>query len=154
MQSFSNWDKVLCSSAVRFKVQDARSSLLRRCSSACVGGSTPLRGPFCSADPVVGVVVQRKGEQKEPRQLSEANTDRDIRLSSEAIPSLTCHFYRVEKRTLAAQAAAGAAAAAAAAATCSALLQPVDETHQRGRLSWHELTYQVKHGNQTFLVIG
>lgn len=137
--------------AVRFKVQDARSSLLRRCSLACVGGSTPLRGPFCSADPVVGVVVQRKGDQKDPTQLSEANIDRDIRLSSEAIPSLTCHFYRVEKRTLAAQAAG---AAAAAAATCSALLQPVDETHQRARLSWHELTYQVKHGNQTFLVIG
>lgn len=46
----------------------------------------PLRGPFCSADPVVGVVVQRKGEQKEPRQPSEANSNRDVRLPSAATP--------------------------------------------------------------------
>lgn len=140
---FKNLDKVFCSSLPlvsefrrrraslsvasmrlgvrRWEYPPARSLLQRRSSSwSC-----------CTAKGRAG----RKNQRSRVKQTQPETVGCRPRVS----PASTCHFYRVEKRTLAAQ--AGGAAAAAAAATGSALLEPVAETHQGGLLSWHELTY-------------
>lgn len=148
---FKNSDKVFCSSSLQSWGGDARPSPFASMLLGVRRWEYPLRGPFCSADPVVGVVVQRKGEQAERTNAAEGSKhrQRDSRLSSEGLPPhRPVTFTTSEKRTFTAQ------GAGTAAATGSAPLEPVAETPQGGLLSWHELTYQVKHGNQTFLVIG
>lgn len=125
----------------------------RRCSSAYVGGSTPCTGPFCSAYPVVGVVVHTGAWEWEERSDSAvaewANRGRNIRLSIETYHTSTCHFLPLRARSTW---RGGEKQQQQPGPVCSS--SRLWETPKRGRLSWHELTYQTDMETKPFLSLG
>lgn len=126
-----------------------------RCSPVYVCGSTPCAGPFCSADPVVGVVHRAwEGEERSVSAAAEwANRGRDIRLSSETITHRSVTFTALSKFCLLREVNSSSSSALVWSIRAAACRKKTENSQTRWfQLAWANL--RVRHGNQTILVIG
>lgn len=128
-----------------------------RCSPVYVCGSTPCAGPFCSADPVVGVVHWAwEGEERSVSAAAEwANRGRDIRLSSETITHRSVTFTALSKFCLLREVNSSSSSSSALVWSIrAAACRKKQKTPKRGGFSWHELTYELDMETKPFLSLG